>query len=117
MTNPSAKAFIAGAVAAAATLAAYRVLRKAVDGPLAPAAPGKNRYLLYGKNGWIGGILIEMLRKDGKEVYLSDCRTENRESVRAELEKIKPTHVINAAGTTGVPNVDWYFFFFNFFAT
>ena len=25
----------------------------------------------------------------------------------AELEKYKPTHVLNAAGVTGRPNVDW----------
>ena len=32
---------------------------------------------------------------------------QNRESVIAELERVKPTHVLNAAGSTGRPNVDW----------
>jgi 3,5-epimerase/4-reductase len=32
---------------------------------------------------------------------------QNREAVIAELEKYKPTHVLNAAGSTGRPNVDW----------
>jgi 3,5-epimerase/4-reductase len=32
---------------------------------------------------------------------------QNREAVIAELEKVKPTHVLNAAGSTGRPNVDW----------
>ena len=32
---------------------------------------------------------------------------ENRESVLADLEKYKPTHVLNCAGCTGRPNVDW----------
>ena len=32
---------------------------------------------------------------------------QNREAVIAEIEKYKPTHVLNAAGSTGRPNVDW----------
>lgn len=32
---------------------------------------------------------------------------QNREAVIAELDKYKPTHVLNAAGSTGRPNVDW----------
>lgn len=32
---------------------------------------------------------------------------QNREAVNAELDKYKPTHVLNAAGSTGRPNVDW----------
>ena len=32
---------------------------------------------------------------------------QNRESLAAELDRIKPTHVLNAAGVTGRPNVDW----------
>lgn len=32
---------------------------------------------------------------------------QDREAVIAELERVKPTHVLNAAGSTGRPNVDW----------
>lgn len=64
-------------------------------------------YLLYGKNGWIGGKLIELLKEQGKTFHLGDARSQNRESLEAELEKYKPTHVLNAAGVTGRPNVDW----------
>jgi len=32
---------------------------------------------------------------------------QNREAVIAELERVKPTHVLNCAGCTGRPNVDW----------
>jgi dTDP-4-dehydrorhamnose reductase len=38
---------------------------------------------------------------------LADSRTHDREAVIAEFEKYNPTHVINAAGVTGRPNVDW----------
>jgi dTDP-4-dehydrorhamnose reductase len=43
----------------------------------------------------------------GKDLFLADSRLENRESVAAELDNVKPTHVLNAAGVTGRPNVDW----------
>lgn len=64
-------------------------------------------YLLFGKNGWIGGKLAEIFTAQGKTFYLADSRTESRDAVIAEIEKYKPTHVINAAGVTGRPNVDW----------
>lgn len=64
-------------------------------------------YLLLGKNGWIGGKLIELLKQQGKTFYLAESRTQNRESLIAEFDKYKPTHVLNAAGVTGRPNVDW----------
>lgn len=71
------------------------------------ASPDKAVYLLFGKNGWIGGKLTEMLTAQGKTFHLAESRTQNRESVIAEIDRIKPTHVLNAAGVTGRPNVDW----------
>jgi 3,5-epimerase/4-reductase len=65
------------------------------------------KWLVFGKNGWIGGQMIEMLKAQGKIFFLADSRSENRGDVEAELEKYKPTHVLNAAGVTGRPNVDW----------
>jgi len=68
-------------------------------------------YLLFGKNGWIGGKLIELLTakgyKVGENLHLASARTYDRAGVEAEIEKYKPTHVLNAAGVTGRPNVDW----------
>jgi dTDP-4-dehydrorhamnose reductase len=63
-------------------------------------------YLLFGKTGWIGGMLTDLLKQQGKTFHLAESRTYNRESVIAEIEKYKPTHVLNAAGVTGRPNVD-----------
>lgn len=63
--------------------------------------------MLFGKNGWIAGKLIELLKEQGKTFYLSETRTQNRETIIAEIEKYKPTHILNAAGVTGRPNVDW----------
>jgi dTDP-4-dehydrorhamnose reductase len=64
-------------------------------------------YLLFGKNGWIGGKLIQLLTEQGKKFHLAESRNYEREHVLAEIEKYNPTHVLNASGVTGRPNVDW----------
>jgi 3,5-epimerase/4-reductase len=64
-------------------------------------------YLIFGKNGWIGGKIIDLLTAQGKTFHLAESRTYNREAVVAEVEKYNPTHILNAAGVTGRPNVDW----------
>jgi 3,5-epimerase/4-reductase len=65
------------------------------------------RFLIWGGNGWIAGILYDMLRQQGRDVHSTTIRMENREAVMAELDRVKPTHVLNSAGVTGRPNVDW----------
>lgn len=72
------------------------------------APPGEQVYLVFGgQTGWLGGMIVELLRQQGKTFHLAESRTYNRESVLAEIEKYKPTHILNAAGVTGRPNVDW----------
>lgn len=66
-----------------------------------------DRFLIWGGKGWVAGHLETLLKGQGKEVYTTTVRMEDREAVKAELEKIKPTHVLNCAGCTGRPNVDW----------
>eukprot|EP00557_Chaetoceros_sp_GSL56_P006433 CAMPEP_0176505120 /NCGR_PEP_ID=MMETSP0200_2-20121128/16315_1 /TAXON_ID=947934 /ORGANISM="Chaetoceros sp., Strain GSL56" /LENGTH=279 /DNA_ID=CAMNT_0017904633 /DNA_START=838 /DNA_END=1673 /DNA_ORIENTATION=+ len=66
------------------------------------------RVLIYGgKTGWIGGLMAELVKKEGLELFLGEARIENRESVAKELDDVKPTHVLMAAGITGRPNIDW----------
>lgn len=67
----------------------------------------EEKYLIFGKNGWIGGKLIDLLKQQGKTVVLGQSRLENREALFAELDEVKPTHVLDAAGVTGRPNIDW----------
>jgi hypothetical protein len=38
-------------------------------------------YLLFGKGGWICGILAELLTQQGKTFKIAESRMENRESV------------------------------------
>ncbi|CAG8949732.1 hypothetical protein HYALB_00010903 [Hymenoscyphus albidus] len=64
-------------------------------------------FLIWGGEGWVAGHLKALLEKQGKEVHSTTIRMQNREAVIAEIERVKPTHVLNAAGSTGRPNVDW----------
>jgi len=38
---------------------------------------------------------------------VAESRVQNTEAVSKELDEIKPTHVLNSAGITGRPNIDW----------
>ena len=65
-------------------------------------------YLVYGgATGWLGGLLVTLLKDSGKTVHIGEARLENREAILRDFEKFKPTRVLNAAGVTGRPNVDW----------
>jgi dTDP-4-dehydrorhamnose reductase len=66
------------------------------------------RFLVFGgKTGWIGKMILEDLEKEGYICAPAESRLENREEILNEIEQKNPTHIINAAGVTGVPNVDW----------
>ena len=60
-----------------------------------------------GKTGWIGQKVLAMLLAKGIKAQAADSRLENVEQVAAEIDAFKPTHVLNCAGLTGRPNVDW----------
>jgi len=71
--------------------------------------PAKKRALIYGGiTGWIGQMAAELIRNDpSMELIVSKNRMENRSAIDAELDEVKPTHVLLAAGITGRPNIDW----------
>ena len=68
---------------------------------------GNFKFLIYGRTGWIGGLLGEICGKQGIEYHYGLGRLENRSQLEDDIGSIKPTHVFNAAGVTGRPNVDW----------
>lgn len=43
----------------------------------------------------------------GADWKYANCRLQERAKLEEELDSFKPTHVLNAAGVTGRPNVDW----------
>lgn len=64
-------------------------------------------FLIYGRTGWIGGLLGKLCEKQGIPFEYGKGRLEDRSSLIADIQNVKPTHVFNAAGVTGRPNVDW----------
>jgi UDP-glucose 4,6-dehydratase len=65
------------------------------------------KFLIYGRTGWIGGLLGKMCEKQGIAYEYGKGRLQDRASLLADIASVKPTHVFNAAGVTGRPNVDW----------
>lgn len=52
--------------------------------------------------------MADLIKKqEGMELFLADARIEDREAVAKEIDEIKPTHILMAAGITGRPNIDW----------
>ena len=65
-------------------------------------------FLVYGgKNGWIGQKIVALLKEQRQIVYAAEARLENRCDVDAEILRLNPDYIINCAGITGTPNVDW----------
>ena len=52
-------------------------------------------------------MIVDCLYLAGIEVFVAESRVQNTEAVSKELDEIKPTHVLNSAGITGRPNIDW----------
>lgn len=72
------------------------------------AAKQEPVFLIYGgREGWIAGLVGELLKQQGAKFEYGEARIEDRAAILKDIEKVKPTHVINAAGVTGRPNVDW----------
>ncbi|GJN08268.1 hypothetical protein PR202_ga26174 [Eleusine coracana subsp. coracana] len=73
------------------------------------SAPQKPSYkfLIYGRTGWIGGLLGKICEKQGIPYEYGKGRLEERSQLQEDIRNVKPTHVFNAAGVTGRPNVDW----------
>ena len=64
-------------------------------------------FLIFRKTGWIGQQLGELLQSMGEKYEYASARLEDCRGVLEDIERVKPTHVLNAAGLTGRPNVDW----------
>ncbi len=60
-----------------------------------------------GQTGWIGQKIVKILIDNNFETINAQSRLENREQIINEINQVKPSCVINAAGVTGIPNVDW----------
>lgn len=61
------------------------------------------KILIFGR-GYIAGKFKDSF---GEEAQISDVRIEDLSNVKAEIQGIKPEIIVNCAGKTGRPNVDW----------
>jgi 3,5-epimerase/4-reductase len=58
------------------------------------------KVLLYGRNGWIGNQVYELLLKNNHEVIIANERAENYKELEEEIKRVVPTHVISLIGRT-----------------
>lgn len=68
---------------------------------------GKPVIVFGGKTGWIGSQIVSILRDQNIPVIATQIRLEDRASIEMLIAHVKPRCIINAAGVTGSPNVDW----------
>lgn len=61
------------------------------------------KYLIFGRNGWLAQKFNKYLEDSG----ISDVDITDLMAIKKELDEKKPEVVINAAGITGRPNIDW----------
>ncbi|HEY5234920.1 MAG TPA: sugar nucleotide-binding protein, partial [Rhabdochlamydiaceae bacterium] len=70
--------------------------------------PDPQKILVFGgKTGWIGQMFVKYLQEHNYLVFAAESRMENRSEVEQEIQSIVPDFIINCAGVTGRPNVDW----------
>lgn len=63
------------------------------------------KFLVYGKNGWIGSKVFKILEEQKLNVVEGKSRVNDIKELEKEIEKEKPTHVISLTGRThGVYN-------------
>ena len=64
-------------------------------------------YYVVGGNGFIGSIIMDSLKAQGKRVYKTLLRLEQLQEMERELDVLRPKYVICSAGLTGTPNIQW----------
>lgn len=57
-------------------------------------------FLIFGNNGWIGNMFINILEKNKISFISSSIRANNKEDVENEIINIKPTHIFSFIGRT-----------------
>ena len=58
------------------------------------------KVLLYGRNGWIGQKVYELLVQGGHEVVVGEARAEDPVALEEEIKRVNPTNIISTIGRT-----------------
>ena len=61
------------------------------------------RWLVYGSNGWIGGMVVKLLRKQGHTVIKAQYRADDETGVEAELATSNADRILCLIGRTHGP--------------
>ena len=69
------------------------------------AEPDRERILIYGANGWIGGQFVGLLEKEGVEYAVAKKRLgdDPDEAIEEEILSVSPTHIASFIGRTHGP--------------
>lgn len=62
---------------------------------------------IFGATGYLGAHFVQYFGENGWEVFTDRVDIRNLSDVEKALDTTKPDVVLNCAGKTGVPNVDW----------
>ncbi|KAL6985102.1 Rhm1p [Sarracenia purpurea var. burkii] len=65
------------------------------------------RFLIYGRTGWIGGLLGKLCKESGIEFEYGRGRLEERSSIVEDIKRVRPSHVFSATDGAGRKDVDW----------
>jgi 3,5-epimerase/4-reductase len=58
------------------------------------------KVLLYGRNGWIGQKVYDLLIQGGHEVVVGEARAEDPVALEEEIKRVNPTNIISTIGRT-----------------
>ena len=64
------------------------------------------KFLIVG-NGYLGNRFLAYLSQSGEETVMSQVDATDYGALKQELQAINPDVLINCAGITGKPNIDW----------
>ncbi|KAL3502865.1 hypothetical protein ACH5RR_037314 [Cinchona calisaya] len=72
-----------------------------------PVQRSSLKFLIYGRTGWIGGLLGKICDKQGIPFEYGKGRLQERAQLLADIQSVKPTHVFNVDGVTSRTNINW----------
>lgn len=58
------------------------------------------KFLIFGGKGWIGSMMIDLLKKENLKYNISELRLDNTEEIEKQIVEIKPTHIMCFIGRT-----------------